>query len=181
MNEDDLFYSWFSGFIDGEGCFSLKLSKDEHFKYGIKITPSFQLGLVDYDKAVLEKIKEKMGGKIYLTSKEMIVKHAPYFNHLKQHGRITLTFTNRKEFDNLIKIIDSFPLKTKKQNDFELWKKGIAIYYSKTIEFSTKQKILEICKIRDEMNNGFDGKKMGKYRSYNNILEYITQYELKVV
>ena len=49
-----------TGFTDGEGCFTVSISKDKRRKLGWALEPIFQIGLQDKDKPLLEKIKNHL-------------------------------------------------------------------------------------------------------------------------
>lgn len=41
---DELFFSYVSGFVDGEGCFSVSFRKLGRTRVGLEVTPSFSIG-----------------------------------------------------------------------------------------------------------------------------------------
>lgn len=55
-----------TGFIDGEGCFSISLYKNSELAVGWQIIPIFKISLHVKDKALLELIQRSLGvGTIY--------------------------------------------------------------------------------------------------------------------
>ena len=57
---------WVTGFVDGEGCFTVSVIEYKKYKIGWTVKPSFKIGLHAKDKAVLEGIKNFLRvGKIY--------------------------------------------------------------------------------------------------------------------
>lgn len=46
-----------TGFTDGEGCFSINLTKNKKYKTGFNVALFFSIGLHKKDKALLEQIK----------------------------------------------------------------------------------------------------------------------------
>src|SRR3989344_2414077 len=97
--------NYISGYVDGEGCFSVSFSKREKLRIGWEVKPSFCVGQ-NYDR------------------REVLDLMMSYFNcgHIRlDWGDRTLKYEVRKLDDLLEKIIphfEQFPLKSAKQNDF---------------------------------------------------------------
>ena len=97
--------NWFTGFADGEGCFSLYIRKDKRMKLGLEVKPRFTIVLHKRDKNVLEGIKKFLGaGKIYMTSSNAV-------------QFILISF---KDFERVIMHFKKYPLLTNKRADCEL-------------------------------------------------------------
>ena len=47
---------WVTGFVDGEGCFSIQFVENERYKLGIEVRPSFSIGQSNKSKEMMEKI-----------------------------------------------------------------------------------------------------------------------------
>ena len=122
---DSNFCSWFSGFVDGEGCFQIKyqqviklLSSGEKGRYN---TYRWELciSLREDDRNVLEYIKKELGfGHLY--------KH-PCGNNQgshNSHSRYMIRFHNLSEVNYLSALLILFPLKSKKVRDFHFWNKA---------------------------------------------------------
>ena len=53
---------WLTGFVDGEGCFSIDIIRDKRLKTGWPAKLRFSIGLHEKDKALLEYIQYYLGG-----------------------------------------------------------------------------------------------------------------------
>ena len=53
---------WLTGFVDGEGCFSIDIIRDKRLKTGWQAKLRFSIGLHKKDKALLENIQDYLGG-----------------------------------------------------------------------------------------------------------------------
>lgn len=97
--------NYFSGYVDGEGCFSVSFSKRPKLLVGWEVKPSFCVGQ-NYDR------------------REVLDLMMSYFGcgHIRRDwGDRTLKYEVRKLDDLLTKIIPHFyeyPLKSAKQKDF---------------------------------------------------------------
>jgi hypothetical protein len=97
--------NYISGYVDGEGCFSVSFSKREKLRIGWEVKPSFCVGQ-NYDR------------------REVLDLMMLYFGcgHIRRDwGDRTLKYEVRKLDDLLKKVIPhfvAFPLKSAKQKDF---------------------------------------------------------------
>ena len=81
---------WVTGFIDGEGCFSIRIRKSSNTKIGWIVEATFSIGLHQKDRMVLELLKFYFGvGNIY------------------KHGKDNVQY-RVSSLQDLIKIIDHF-------------------------------------------------------------------------
>ena len=96
-----------SGFIDGEGSFSVTFIRDKSYKSGWQIKTSFSIGLHKKDLAILEKIKLFFG-----------------VGGISSKGANGIQFYVNSPKDLLIieNHLEKFPLLTQKQVDFILFK-----------------------------------------------------------
>lgn len=100
--------NYISGYVDGEGCFSVSFSKREKLRIGWEVKPSFCIGQNFDRREVLDLMKE-------------------YFNcgfMRRDYADKTLKFEIRSLEEILDKVIPhfkSFPLKSSKQKDFVLF------------------------------------------------------------
>ena len=53
--------SFISGFVYGEGCFSVTFVRDKTYKSGWQVKPKFSVGLHKKDQVLLEKIQNYLG------------------------------------------------------------------------------------------------------------------------
>lgn len=97
--------NYFSGYVDGEGCFSVSFSKRPKLLVGWEVKPSFCVGQ-NYDRReVLDLMHQYFG-----------------CGHIRRDwGDRTLKYEVRKLDDLLNKVIphfEKFPIKSAKQKDF---------------------------------------------------------------
>ena len=104
------FYNWFVGFVDGEGCFSCTLNNGS-------LNFRFKISLRADDKDILEEIRNKLGfGKVV---------YEPYYRRnivLKGKPQYKFVLYSKKDREKLIEILDTYPLRSKKKKDYEVWK-----------------------------------------------------------
>lgn len=123
MNEnmkeiDDLFGSWFAGFAAADGCF--KISKQSQENPCARYRCQFQITLRDDDRLILEQIRDTLGmGTIC---------DCPAYPHDSWITQATAVFrvSSTQECAELVKVFEKYPLRAKKQNDFEIWKQAVA-------------------------------------------------------
>ncbi len=100
--------NYISGYVDGEGCFSVSFSKREKMNIGWEVKPSFAVGQ-NFDR------------------REVLDLMSKYFNcgsMRRDYADKTLKFEVRSLKDileNIIPHFESFPLKSSKQKDFILF------------------------------------------------------------
>ncbi len=128
---------WVTGFVDGEGCFSVGLSKNVKLKLGIEVRPSFSVSQGSASKQVMEEL-------------------AAYFNHGSEQLRVdryTLKYESRSA-EHLRKVIcphfDSYPLRSQKVVDFLILKRVLDMM-SKG-EHRTGERLKDIVTIVYKMN-----------------------------
>lgn len=109
---DPLWASWFSGFIDGEGYFQL-MPGSSGFR------PALVIDLRADDQAVSIEIQGKLGvGKIYHISKEYDRKKG---RNSSDQYRWRCIKTDHV-VNVLIPLFDTYQLKSKKKNDYRIWR-----------------------------------------------------------
>ena len=126
-----------SGFIDGEGSFSVTFIKDKSYKSGWQIKTSFSIGLHKKDLALLEKIKIYFG-----------------VGGISQKGVNGIQYYVNSPKDLLIieNHLDNYPLLTQKQADFILFKNILELIRRK--EHLTPLGLNEIVSYKVAMNKG---------------------------
>lgn len=141
---------WVVGFVDGEGCFVVGISKTSRRNFGLCIRPGFHIG--QKETAILEEIKKFFGvGHVVKGAKE---------------SRYAVD-----DLEGCLVIRDFFlkhPLKTKKKYDFQKWCQVLDLFLEGV--HLSKEGILEIARIRDEMNLK---EKHRNYMSYPQVKAYI--------
>ena len=136
---------WFvTGFADAESCFSLNVGlcpRNKKFKIGWEVKPSFQIGLHQKDKALLEQILS-------------------YFSagNISQQGSQSLQFRVQsvKDLKLVINHFDKYPLISQKWADYQLFKQAIRLMEQK--EHLTEAGLAKIVAIKASMNWGLPEK-----------------------
>lgn len=102
-------HSYITGFVDGEGCFSVSFSKRSKLNTGIEVRPSFSVSQHRRNKKIVLYLHSffKCGGVRYSAS--------------DQNYKFEV-----RSLDDLVKIIiphfEKYPLKTSKRTDFEAFR-----------------------------------------------------------
>ena len=129
---------WFlTGFTDAEGCFLIRIYRDNKLKIGWGVLPIFKITLHQKDKALLEQIKS-------------------YFcvGSISKQGTQTFQYSVQSVKD-LARIIDHFekyPLITQKRADYEIFKQ--VFYLISRNEHLTLPGLQKIVAIKASMNWG---------------------------
>lgn len=128
---------WFlTGFIDGEGCFRISLTKING-GLGWRVQLFFQINLHAKDKVLLENLRYFLGvGKIHNSGKNLIQYRIQTFDELAV----------------LIKHMEKYPLLTRKIADFILFKEAYELVIRK--EHLTKEGLLKIISLKASLNLG---------------------------
>ena len=131
--------SYVSGFVDGEGSFSVSILKRGMYKTGYNIKPVFTLNLHSRDTVLLNRIQYFFGvGKITIRSK---------------NRSVYLTVGSLKDLTNvIIPHFENFPLLTKKQADYELFKEIAGVMYNK--QHLGQEGLTKVVKLKTAMNKG---------------------------
>ena len=132
---------WITGFVDGEGCFTVSVIENKKYKIGLTLQPRFEIGLHAKDQAVLEGIKNFLRvGKIY---------------NYRLH-EVILQVRSIKELKQILKHFYKFPLITQKRADFLLLMQVIEIIDRG--EHLTIEGLHKIVAIKASMNLGLSEK-----------------------
>ena len=130
------------GFVDGEGCFTIVISKHKTKKLGLDARLHFEIELRDDDEEILRSIQETLGcGRIY------------HLN-LDRYGwkpHVELKVSSIREIrEKVIPFFRKNPLRAKKRKSFECFIQAAEIFYRK--EHLTKEGIDKLRAIRERMN-----------------------------
>lgn len=132
--------SYVTGFVDGEGTFTVLVLKRETYKTGWNIIPVFTITLHTRDTALLEKIQSFFGGVGKITIREK--DNSAYY-----------TVKSVKDIVNvIIPHFDKYPLLTQKQADFELFKKMVMIMHNK--QHLKIEGLNKLIALKASLNNG---------------------------
>lgn len=100
---------YISGYVDGEGCFTVTFNKRAKAKLGWELRPSFSVSQNEDRRQVLDIIREYFGcGSIRRDFADKTVKF-----EIRDHNDLV---------SKVIPHFERFPLLSKKQKDFELFK-----------------------------------------------------------
>lgn len=118
------FGNWLAGFIDGEGCFFIaavrRPRKDGTVYYTYR--PIFTITIRIDDMPILEEIKEKLNGIGSLHT------YQPTSGGKKTGQRVArLSIQAHQACKDLINVLDEHPLRAKKADDYEVWKKAVEL------------------------------------------------------
>lgn len=135
---------WYvSGFIDGEGSFSVSIGKHQTTRRGVDIRPEFEIALRADDKEILERILITIGiGKIYDLSYERY----GWYPHVKYK----ITSAKAME-DYLFPFLDKYPLQAKKRKVYRLFRKIVTMCRRK--KHLSNKGFIKIVALRDEMRS----------------------------
>ena len=97
-----------TGYVDGEGSFSVRLRKSAESKWGYKILPVFSIGgqINPYNRELLEKVKEFFGGVGWIST---------------SGNMYTYEVTSLKSLHIIRNHFENYPLETSKYIHFILW------------------------------------------------------------
>ena len=136
---DKLNPNFISGFIDGEGCFSLYISKNDKLKIGWRVKLSFIIELHGKDLPLLNQIHNFFGVGVICLSKR---------------GNASFQVSSINDLINvIIPHFDKYPLITQKQADFLLFKSALILINKG--EHLTNEGLNKIISIKASINLGF--------------------------
>ncbi len=125
-----------TGFVDAEGCFLINVRKNNKYKLGLRVEPSFQITLHKKDKDLLEKIQNFFSVGSICEKKQSITYHV---------------YSTRK-LALIIKHFEKYPLITQKQADFLLFNKAVNLINNK--EHLTLKGLQQIISLKASVNRG---------------------------
>ncbi|MES2360102.1 MAG: LAGLIDADG family homing endonuclease [Gemmatimonadota bacterium] len=102
---------WFTGLVDGEGCFSISTNKAQ-----------FIVAMRLDDRPMIERIREDLGGIGSLYVKDKLAE-AP------RRPGIRWEVVKRDEVLWLTRFFDFFELRSKKRRDYEIWREAVIDWY----------------------------------------------------
>lgn len=144
FNNKNTFYfnpDYLTGFVDGEGCFSISIYKQGKNLTGWQVKPIFSISLHNKDIHLLEAIQRTLKiGKIY------------------KHGVDSMQYrvSSLKNLQIITDHFDKYPLITQKRADYLLFKQAITIIKSK--EHSSIKGLLKLVGIKATLNWGLSDK-----------------------
>ena len=128
---------YITGYVDGEGCFTVTFNQKPKANLGWEMKPSFSVSQNEDKRQVLDIIRKYFS--------------CGYIR--RDFADKTVKFEVRNHHDLMDKIIphfESYPLLSRKHRDFELFKKILNIVHNKS--HLTKSGFIEILNLAYEMN-----------------------------
>ncbi len=103
---------YISGFVDGEGCFSITINSRKKPRKGCYVRLLFEIELREDDKDILERIQRTLGcGYIYRLDYEKYDKWLPHYK---------LKVSNFSDiYGKVIPFFRNYPLQAKKKENFD--------------------------------------------------------------
>ena len=150
--------SYLTGFVDGEGCFSISFSLRKRYKFGIEVRPSFSISQHKRNKEIIFFIQKfyKCGG-VRFSKKDQNYKF------------------ETRSIKDLMKIIiphfQRYPLQTSKKEEFEKFCKICRLIYSN--QHLNKSGLIEIIQLSEKVN--VSGKK--RYQR-NDLLKIVSKMKV---
>lgn len=133
---------YISGFVDGEGCFSITFNKHKNGRVEVRLL--FEIELREDDYEILDKIKATLGcGSIYYLTYERYKKWRPHYKY-KVSNMEDIT-------EKVIPFFKKYPLRAKKKYSFEVFCKVAKLMLAK--KHLTQRGIEEIRKLRMERDS----------------------------
>lgn len=138
MSNNKLDPEFITGFVDAEGSFVVKITKSSKQKTGWRVEARFQIGLNKHDNALLKLIQAEFQGAGVLSEVGNVAEF-----------RITAI----SDLTNIvIPHFEKYPLITKKQADFKLFREVVKIMKEK--KHLTNEGLIEIVSLRSAINLG---------------------------
>jgi intein-encoded DNA endonuclease-like protein len=131
-----------AGFIDGEGCFTIVISKHRTKKLGVDARLHFQIELRSDDLEILQQIQKTLDcGRIY---------HLNYERY-GWNPHVELKVSSIREItDKLIPFLNQYPLRAKKRLSYQYFLQAVEIFKDK--QHLTLEGIEQLRNIRKKMN-----------------------------
>lgn len=126
-----------TGFVDGEGCFHITISKRSINKTGYTVNMAFSIGLHKKDTWLLKSIQSYFGG----------------IGCLSHHkNTVVWRVLSARELKVIVEHFDRYSLLTKKHLDFLLFKEALQIYENK--DHLSEQGLMKMVSIKASINKG---------------------------
>jgi len=110
------FASYVTGFVDGEGCFSVSFNLRAKLKTGIEVRPSFSISQNKRNYAVLKEIRDFFDcGSVRFSKKDQTYKY-----EVRSIGDLV---------KNVNPHFEKYPLRTTKKKDFEIFSKVCSLVF----------------------------------------------------
>ena len=129
---------WVTGFVDGEGCFSVSFLRNPTMSSGWQVFPEFVVTQGAKSRKALELLQEFFGcGGVFVNRRQD--------NHKENLYRYCVR-SIRDLQSKIVPFFDAHPLRTAKQNDFEKFRLVLAMMErGEHLEKAAIEKIAAIC------------------------------------
>lgn len=138
-----------TGFTDAEGCFCIRIRKDTRYKSGYNIVALFSISLNKKDLSVLRSLKSFFGEAGHIWKENNLGMYKYRIESIKQIN------------DWILPHFDKYPLLTKKQSDYLLFRKVIELINAKK-HFNTDN-LKEFVSIMALINKGLTDDKLFRF------------------
>ena len=133
---------YIAGFIDGEGCFTITISKHATKKLGVDARLHFQIEVRSDDLEIIQSIQETLDcGKIYHLNYERYGWNPHVELKVSSLGEIT---------EKLIPFLNQYPLRAKKRFSYQYFLQAVEVFKRK--DHLTQKGIEKLRAIRSQMN-----------------------------
>ena len=134
---------WITGYVDGEGCFSVSLFRNKTTKFGWQVFPEFVVTQGEKSKESLKVLKNFFKcGKVYVNKR--------YDNH--NENLYSFCVRSKKELSEIIiPFFKEHNLKTAKKEDFKIFAKIIEMMNAN--KHSELDGIKKIARLIEKMNH----------------------------
>lgn len=134
---------YITGFVDGEGCFCISISKHKTLKRRREVRLLFEIEVREDDREILQAIQSVIGcGMIY---------HLPYKKYERWRPHVKLKVSNIPDIVHvLIPFFDRYPLKAKKRKSYVLFREIAFMIEAKKHLTDEGFEIIE--RMREQMN-----------------------------
>lgn len=131
------------GFVDGEGCFCVSISKHATLKRGYEVRLLFEIEVREDDQDILEMIRKTIGcGTIYRLEYERYKKWRPH---------VKLKVSNLRDIaGSIIPFFDRYPLQAKKRKSYEIFRTVALMMLQK--QHLTDDGFRTIQRLKEKMN-----------------------------
>lgn len=150
------FASFVTGFVDGEGCFSVSFNKRARLKLGIEVRPSFSVAQHKRNRELLQRLQQffKCGGIRFSKSDQNYIFEVRALNDLwlyviPHFKRYPLQGIKRQDFDKFVKICRL--MKQSKHLNLDYLRDIISMAYTMNESGKRRYKQAELLSILDKM------------------------------
>lgn len=138
LNLDPLFCAWFSGWVDGEGCFRALVRSEDR-----SIQPRLSIKVRDDDRHLVNLVHTTIQcGWVRNRS----YKYARERGRTHQNDQITWDCTDIHQCRHiLVPLFDKYPLRSKKARDYKIWREIVLAVSENHHLNSNRDHILSLC------------------------------------